>query len=51
MYLPDFMESRLRPVIEFGYPPPEEINAIVKTTFPRIGEAENELLDELLSLG
>jgi MoxR-like ATPase len=44
--LPDFMESRLRPVIEFGYPPPEEINAIVKTTFPRIGEAENELLDE-----
>ncbi len=44
--LPDFMESRLRPVVEFGYPPSEEINAIVKETFPRIGPAETGLLDQ-----
>jgi MoxR-like ATPase len=32
--LPEFLRSRLRPVIEVGYPSPEEIAKIVRTRFP-----------------
>lgn len=44
--LPGFIESRLRPMVEFGYPPSEEINAIVKESFSRIGDLETNLLDQ-----
>ncbi|MCU7809785.1 MAG: AAA family ATPase [Candidatus Thiodiazotropha sp. (ex Notomyrtea botanica)] len=44
--LPDFMESRLRPVVEFGYPPADEINAIVRENFSRMDDSGTELLDQ-----
>ena len=42
--LPDFIRSRLRPVIEIGYPSRDEIREIVRTRLPRLGEGAERLL-------
>jgi len=44
--LPDFIDSRLRPVVEFGYPPSEDINEIVKQAFSRMDDTAGEMLDQ-----
>lgn len=43
--LPEFLKSRMRPVISVGYPPREEINHIVRTRHPMLGERSDALLD------
>lgn len=41
-YFPDFIRSRLRPVIEIGYPSSEEVSQIIKTRYSRLnGSSEN----------
>jgi len=47
--LPEFIHSRLRPRIDVGFPPREEIDRMVKTRFPRIGRLDRDS-DRLLSL-
>jgi MoxR-like ATPase len=47
--LPEFIHSRLRPRIDVGFPPREEIDRIVKTRFPRVGGLDRDS-DRLLSL-
>ena len=48
--LPDFIRSRLRPVIEVGYPSREEIQEIVRTRLPRLGENTEPLLHSFWKL-
>jgi MoxR-like ATPase len=47
--LPEFIHSRLRPRIDVGFPPREEIDRMVKTRFPRVGRLDRDS-DRLLSL-
>ncbi len=47
--MPDFIGSRLRPVVNFGYPPTEEINLIIEESFPRLEKNSKSLLDTFWS--
>jgi MoxR-like ATPase len=38
--LPEFIRSRLRPQIQMGFPPREEIDRIVRSRFPRLNRPE-----------
>jgi len=48
--LPEFIRSRMRPVINIGYPERSEINQIVARHFPGLRERLQELLDTFWSL-
>ena len=48
--LPDFMHSRLRPLIEVGYPSRGELDQIIKTRFDRVGQDGEELLNRFWEL-
>ncbi len=43
--MPEFLRSRMRPVIPVGYPPREEIDSIVRSLYPRLNEHTGKLLD------
>ncbi len=42
--MPEFLGSRLQPVIEISYPPRAEMSQILRTRFPRFGERLEELI-------
>lgn len=42
--LPEFLRSRMRPVIPVGYPTRQEIDAIIRTLYPKLDQAA-ELLE------
>ena len=44
--LPDFIESRMRPTIEVGYPSSEEIERIIESRFPRLQADLKPALDQ-----
>lgn len=48
--LPEFVRSRMRPVIAVGYPPPEEISQIVRSRYARLHQQVGPLLDAFWSL-
>jgi len=48
--LPEFIRSRLRPIIKVGYPRKEEINHIIERQFPRRQEQLGSLLDTFWEL-
>ena len=51
--MPEFLRSRLRPVIEMGFPPREEIDRIVQKRFPRLDQLNGDgskLLSQFWSL-
>jgi MoxR-like ATPase len=43
--LPDFISSRVKPVIPFGYPSEEEINRILRSRYPTLAADSKPLLD------
>lgn len=43
--LPDFIRSRIKPVIPFGYPPPEELDRIIQCSYPSLRHNARDLLD------
>lgn len=43
--LPDFIRSRIKPVIPFGYPPPEEVDKIIQSNYPSLRNNARPLLD------
>jgi MoxR-like ATPase len=49
-FLPDFIHSRLRPVVEFGYPERKEINKILRARFRVLGHNGTGLLDRFWDL-
>lgn len=49
-WLPEFMESRLKPVIHFGYPDRKETDEIIKTHYPALSKNGTELIDCFWSL-
>jgi MoxR-like ATPase len=48
--LPEFVRSRMRPIIKVGYPPKEQVDRIVASQFPHLEERLRELLDTFWSL-
>lgn len=48
--LPDFIHSRLRPIIHFGYPERKEINRILRTRFRVLGSNGTGLLERFWDL-
>jgi len=48
--LPDFIDSRLRPMIEVGHPSRSDIEQIVKTRFDRIDRGDGSLLEHFWDL-
>jgi MoxR-like ATPase len=48
--MPEFIRSRLRPVIEVGYPSEDEIARIVKTRFPDLQKQVGPLLEAFWTL-
>jgi MoxR-like ATPase len=48
--LPDFIKSRCRPIVHFGYPKPEELKQIVVTHYPLLREGINALMDHFWGL-
>lgn len=48
--LPDFIRSRMRPVIKIGHPQREEIDMIVKSQFHALQRNGNSLLDKFWEL-
>ena len=48
--MPDFIRSRLRPIVKIGYPSQEEINRIVSTQFPDIEDYLSDLLRQFWDL-
>ncbi|OPZ86951.1 MAG: Denitrification regulatory protein NirQ [bacterium ADurb.Bin429] len=49
-YLPEFIRSRLRPLIKIGYPKREEINSIIKRQFLSHADKLDELLRDFWDL-
>jgi MoxR-like ATPase len=43
--MPEFLRSRMRPLIPVGYPAREEIDSIVRSLHPRLGAQAGSLLD------
>jgi MoxR-like ATPase len=43
--LPDFIRSRVKPVVPFGYPPPEELDRIIQSNYPSLRHNARLLLD------
>ena len=43
--LPDFIRSRVKPVIPFGYPQPAEVDRIIKSSYPSLRNNARPLLD------
>jgi len=48
--LPEFLRSRMRPIIEIGYTSAEEIAKIVHTRFPVVQQSSKPLLDRFWEL-
>jgi MoxR-like ATPase len=48
--LPEFVHSRLRPLIEVDHPPREELERIVKTRFARVEQGGDDLLGRFWEL-
>lgn len=48
--LPEFVRSRMRPVIPVGYPPAEEINQMVRCRYGRLEKQVESLLNAFWSL-
>lgn len=48
--LPEFIRSRMRPVINIGYPQQKEIEMIIKSRFPVFQRNGNELLEKFWEL-
>ncbi len=48
--LPEFIRSRMRPVIKVGYPEREEIERIVESRLPRLADQSRPLLDKFWAL-
>ena len=48
--LPEFIRSRMRPVIQMGFPPQKEIDEIIKRQFPSQRERIGPLLDAFWAL-
>jgi MoxR-like ATPase len=48
--MPDFIKSRMRPVVPVGYPRGEEINRMVKTRYRRLSQNGDRLLDRFWDL-
>lgn len=43
--LPDFIRSRCKPIVLFGYPKPEELEQIIVTHYPLLREAIKSLME------
>lgn len=43
--LPEFLRSRMRPVIKIGYPSQEEVSSIIRKRCPRLGDRAQPLIE------